>query len=168
MLAWYAVQVKRHEEQRTERYLGLKSISALLPLVEVVRRYSQRKVRHLEPLFPGYLFARMHPPELLPGPWSTLRWAPGVSRILGTDDAPVPVPDEVLETIKARMSGRGYVKPEIRYLPGSQVRVRHGPLAGLDAMFERPLSRPERVRVLLQLLGQTRAVELDLVDLEPS
>lgn len=168
MDTWYAVQVKRYEERRTERYLGLKSIPTLVPFIEVVRRCSGRKVRHLEALFPGYLFARMQPPALLPGPWSALRWAPGVRRILGTDDAPVAVPEEVIETIKARMSGLGYVKPEIRYLPGSSVRIRHGPLAGFDAIFECPLSRAERVRVLLQLLGQTRAVELDLVDLEPS
>lgn len=168
MLAWYAVQVKRYEERRTEQYLGLKRIPTLVPLIEVVRRYSERKVRHLEPLFPGYLFARMYPPELLPGTWGTLRWAPGVRTILGMDDAPVSVPDEVIETIKARMGGLGYVKPEVRYMPGSPVRIRHGPLVGFEAVFESQMSRVERVRVLLQLLGQTRAVELDLVDLEPS
>jgi hypothetical protein len=41
-----------------------------------------------------------------------------------------------------------------------------GSLAGLEAVFDRPMSRSGRVRVLMELLGQQRGVEVDILDLE--
>ena len=50
------------------------------------------------------------------------------------------------------------------YPPGTRVRIRRGPLEGLEAIFDRPMSRAGRVRVLLDLLGQQRRTEVDEVD----
>ncbi len=106
----------------------------------------------------------MGPLEIDPRCWDAVRWTPGVRLILGTPDTPVP--NEVIETIQARVSEAGYVRPGPQFTCGSQVRFRHGPLAGLEAVFERQMSRAGRVRVLLKLLGQQRGVEVNEYDLE--
>jgi len=134
--------------------------------MEVVRRYPTRRITRLEPLFPGYLFARCETADGNPELWNAVRWAPGVKMILGTDGAPVPVPSFVIEAIQARVQDLGFVRPGFRFAASDRVVMRHGPLAGLEAVFDRPLSRSGRVRVLMRLLGQERAVQVDAVDLE--
>jgi transcriptional antiterminator RfaH len=166
MTAWYAVQVKRHNERRGQRQLDLRGICALLPLIEVIRRYRTRRVAALEPLFPGYLFAHMESMDATPARWQSLRWTPGVKRILGAGDVPVPVPDVVIDAIQERTQELGYVRPGLPYAPGSRVRIGWGPLAGLEAVFDRPMSRAGRAQVLLNLLGQHARVEVDTSDLE--
>ncbi|HET7852953.1 MAG TPA: transcription termination/antitermination NusG family protein [Candidatus Methylomirabilis sp.] len=163
---WYAVQVKRHNERRGEQQLTLRGIPVLLPFIEVVRRYRTRRVVLLEPLFPGYLFARMEAMDEAPERWQALRWAPGVRRVLGTSDVPTPVDDGVVEAIRDRTRELGFVRPTPGHVPGSRVRIRGGPMAGLEAVFDRQMSRTGRVRVLLELLGQEARVEVDAFDLE--
>lgn len=162
---WYAVQVKRHNERRSERQLNLRDIPVLLPFIEVVRRYRTRRVASLEPLFPGYLFARMEPMQVAPERWQVLRWTPGVTRVLGSGDVPSPVPDAVITAIQEQTRALGFVRPGLP-LSGSRVRIRSGPMAGLEAVFDRPMSRAGRVSVLLNLLGQEARVEVDALDLE--
>lgn len=163
---WYAVQVKRAGERRGERQLELRGIPVLLPWIEVVRRYRTRRVTLLEPLFPGYLFARMQSMEAAPERWQALRWAPGVRRILGAGDEPIPVADAIIDAIRDRTRELGFLRPGFRHEPGARVRIRGGPLDGLEAIFDHPVSRGGRVRVLLELLGQEARVEVDAFDLE--
>jgi len=91
-----------------------------------------------------------------------------VRRILSIADTPVPVPDEVIAVIQQRIRDHGFVRPGFRFAVGSRVRILHGPLAGLEAVFARPLSRQGRVRVLVELLGGRRGVEVDELDLDPA
>jgi transcription antitermination factor NusG len=166
-VAWYVVQVKRYEEHRVIRYLATKPISTFLPLIESSgRRNTRRGFDRLEPLFPGYLFVQMRPLDLLPEHWHILRWTPGVRRILGTDATPVPMPAEAILAIQERMRGVGYVRLGMRFGTGARVRIRSGPLAGLEGIFDRPVSRRGRVLVLLEMLGQMGRTEVDELELE--
>lgn len=166
MTAWYAVQAKRHNEARVDLHLRSRGYDTFLPLIEIVRLYQTRRAVMLEPLFPSYLFVRMADPTVRPADWYTVRWTPGVRNVLATDDRPTPIPVEVIEAIQDRVRGLGFVRPRSGFRQGTKVRIRRGPLEGLEAVLDRPMSREGRVRVLLNLLGQPRIVELDLVDLE--
>jgi transcriptional antiterminator RfaH len=163
---WYAVQVKRFEEQRVVHHLAMKPIPTFLPLVEAVRRRGRGLGTRLEPLFPGYLFVRIQPIDLDPSYWYTVRWTPGVRRILGTEETPVPVPCEVIRAIQEKVREFGFVRPGGRFSAGARVRIRSGPLAGLEAVFNRPMSKDGRVQVLLELLGGVGRAEVDELDLE--
>jgi transcriptional antiterminator RfaH len=162
---WYAVQVKRHEEHRVVRHLAVKAIPTFLPLIESFRRLGRGTTR-LEPLFSGYLFVQLPGIERDPGPWHAARWTPGVRRILGTEQTPVPMPAEAMDVIRARVQALGFVRPGARFTSGNKVRIQSGPLAGLEAIFDRPISREGRVLVLLKLLGQVRRAELDEASLD--
>jgi transcriptional antiterminator RfaH len=164
---WYAVQVKRYKEHRVIRHLVEKPIPTFLPLIESVRRRNgARAGSRLEPLFPGYLFVQMQALDVNPAHWDIVRWTPGVRRILGIGETPVPMPDEAIEVIQARVSALGFVRPGVQFTSGARVRIRSGPLAGLEAVFDRSMSKDGRVQVLLELLGQVGRAEIDELDLE--
>jgi len=163
--AWYAVQTKPRCEDQVVFWLAHRSpVPVFLPKLELVRRHHRgRKVHYLEPLFPSYLFVQM---ALEPEQWNAVKWTPGVKRILGAEEVSVPVPDEVIALLKARCQDTGFIpwQPHIR--PGAQVRITGGPFAGLVGVLDRPATRVERVRVLLNLLRTVATIEVDIVDLE--
>jgi len=161
---WYAVQTKPRCEDQVVFWLKQRSqVPTFLPKLESLRRYRRKRVRHVEPLFPSYLFVRM---SLVPEQWNAVRWAPGVRTIVGAGEVPVPVPDEAVEVLQARCQTAGMIPWESKLRAGSQVRIKDGPFAGLVGVLDRPASRAERVRVLLNLLRTVATVEVDIVDLE--
>ena len=164
--AWYVIQAKRGAEHRIMNSLTSRGIRGFLPLLEVVRRPRKRPITLLEPLFPGYLFIDMEPITVDPASWDKVRWAPGVRRILGAEGIPEPVPEGVIGVIAERVRDLGFVRPGLRFAGQDRVRFLRGSLAGLEAVFDRPMSRSGRVRVLMELLGQQREVEVDILDLE--
>lgn len=165
---WYVVQVKPRREARVVRHLALSAVPSFLPFIEVSRRRVSGKAKCLEPLFPGYTFVRLAPIHIAPAWWDAVRWAPGVIRIVGVGATPVPVADEMITAIEERTSECGFVRLPSPLTNGMKVRVGWGPFEGLEAVFDRPLSRAGRVRVLLQLLGQPTAVEIDEDSLDPA
>jgi transcriptional antiterminator RfaH len=164
--AWYTVQAKPHNEDRVVNHLAKRAIPTFLPLVEVVRRRNGVRRTGVEPLFPGYLFVELESFDQRPGCWDVVRWSPGVRRILGIAEEPVPVPAAAIRAIRDRMQDLGFVRPGERFRPGDRVRFRTGALDGLEAILDRPASRAGRVHVLLALLGSMRRVEADELDLE--
>ncbi|MDR7435540.1 MAG: transcription termination/antitermination NusG family protein [Armatimonadota bacterium] len=162
---WYVMQTKPHNESRVITHIKLRTqeVDVFLPKIEVVRKRRGRRIRSLEPLFPSYLFVYMH---LNPATWQAVRWAPGVRRILGDGESPLEVPEGLIQTIWERVAPLGFVRVGLNLTPGMRVRVKNGPFAGFEGIFERPTSRKERVRVLLEFLGSLRPVEIDPLDLE--
>jgi len=160
---WFAVHTKPRAEERAVEFLSLKGITTFLPRLLVSHRHGSRRWQAAEPLFPGYLFARCLPE---PRALSAVRWTPGVKTLLWDGTQPVPVPDDVVAYLQARSADRGVIVPGPRFQPGMRVRLRRGPLEFLEGIIERPASRSQRVRVLLQLLNTQVSVEVDADDLE--
>jgi transcription antitermination factor NusG len=111
--------------------------------------------------FPCYLFARIDFDEV---PVSSVAWMPGVRRIVSFGPRPAIVPDPLVEVIRERLGG----VEEVRYgkfREGDRVRIESGPMRDLIAIFDRPMSAADRVRVLLDVMGRMTPVELDYADL---
>jgi transcriptional antiterminator RfaH len=162
---WYVVQTKHHQEERVIAHLSLRSqaIESFLPKIEIVRRHAGRRVKHLEPLFPNYLFVWM---PLTVVTWNAVRWTPGARRMLGDGAQPIAVPDSLVDAIRERVEPLGFVRVGLNFAAGSRVRVKSGPFVGLEGIFERPTSRKDRVRVLLEMLGGLTVLEIDPLDLD--
>lgn len=160
---WYAVQTKTRAEDKAVTFLRGRDVSVFLPRLLVHRRHGSRRWQSLEPLFPGYLFVRVTPePHVI----DRVRWTPGVTRILGDGDAPIPVPEDAVRFLQQRVGDRGFVVPGPIFVPGVRVRFTEGPLAHLAGIIERRMSGPDRVRVLLELLHTNVSVEADVNLLE--
>lgn len=162
--SWYAVRTKPRHENRVLHWLRVRGgLPVFLPKVEETRKRRSRRVTVVEPLFPSYLFVQM---RFEPEPWHTVRWAPGVKQIVGTEDEPTPVPAEAMQLLIDRCGTDDVIQWRPSFRAGEPVRVVNGPFAGFDGILDRPTCRGERVRVLLRLLGSATPVEMDVTDIE--
>lgn len=161
--SWYVVHTKPRAEERTLESLRQKVIHIFLPRLLVHRRHGSRRWQALEPLFPGYLFARF---PLQPECLYQVRWTPGVKRLLGDEATPIPVPDEVVQYLKERELEQGFIVPAQPFTSGTQVRFTTGPFELLEGIIDRPVSRADRARVLLTLVRTPLVIETDVADLE--
>lgn len=160
---WFAVETKPRSEKRVLDHLRHPEITTFLPEFRVQRRHGSRRWQALEPLFPGYLFARF---RLESDIVDKVRWTPGVRRLLGDGENPTAVPDDVIDYLLERIGESGYVATDVGMVAGTKVRFRNGPFALLEGIIERRASRSDRVRVLLQILNAAVPVEVSVAELE--
>ncbi|MHB1417762.1 MAG: transcription termination/antitermination protein NusG, partial [Chloroflexota bacterium] len=156
---WYVVKTQPRREEQAEVVLGIRSVEVFLP--RLPSRKKDRQGRHLnEPLFPGYLFARL----AVPSPeWLAARSAPGVSYFLGMRSLgePVPVPDSLVEEVRARAEDRLRRGWQPDFAHGDKVMITAGPLAGLEAAFDGLLSPKGRSRIFVEILSRLVPVEVE-------
>lgn len=157
MEEWYVLRTKPHAERQVDALLALRNCEHYLPLVHGWRSPCQR-----EPLFPGYLFIRTEIPSLK---WVEVRSLPGVAYVLNTDGRPVPVPAELVDSVRARVEMENGAHGRGGFNPGDRVWILRGPFQGLEAAFDRRLSPAGRSRVLVHLLSRLVPVEIHDTDL---
>ncbi len=154
MQKWYAVMAKPRQEQTSTSFLAQAGIETYYPEVnECVRLKGRRCVRR-SGLFPGYFFARFDYDKQ----YRTISYCRGVRKIVAFGQAPAEVEAGLLDDIRKRLSQQDMI-PLPRLTHGEVVRISHGPLAGVEGVFDSFLSGKERVVVLLRaLFYQSRAV----------
>ncbi len=153
---WYVIQTKAKKEEESVSYLSTKGIEVFNPLMETFVQRNGKMNKELKTLFPNYIFARFELEKNYP----LVRWARGVTRVLGFGGYPTPVSEEVIELIRKRTDERGIVRKTYDFEPNDVVRIKSGPLKELLGIFDRWVSENERVRILLNLIGYQPAVEI--------
>jgi transcription antitermination factor NusG len=84
------------------------------------------------------------------------------------DNRPIAIPEMVVDQIHTQVSelnARGGLAAH-QFQPGDTVWIKAGPLRGLEAAFQGPMTPTERVRVLIEFLGGLREAEVNVDDLE--
>ena len=160
MLHWYALYTKPRKEHQVDATLRGQGIETYLPTVQRKVRRRDRPDRVV--YFPCYLFARV---DLTVVPRSTIDWMPGIRRIVGSGGQPAVIDDEIVEMVRQRLAtiedvGYGHLKQ------GDRVRIVSGPLRDLEAVFDKPMSAANRVRILLDVVGRMTPVEIDYSEIE--
>src|SRR5258708_592399 len=138
-LRWYAAYTCANHEKRVRDQLEQRSVESFLPVYETVRRWKDRRMRLQLPLFPGYVFVRM----ALGGRLQVLQ-VPSVVRLVGFDGHLSALPDEEIEGLKKGLAGGVLAEPHPFLSAGRRVRVKAGPLAGVEGIGIR---RKNRARV---------------------
>ena len=101
--------------------------------------------------FPRYLFVAL---DLEAERWRAILSTYGVAGMVGLSDGPVPVPDAVIEALRARAGDDGhFVVDAAKLKAGDPVRIESGPMRDLEGVFE-ATSDDERVIILLNLMGR--------------
>jgi len=161
MHKWYAVMAKPRQERSSSTFLGQAGIETYYPeLNECVTVKGRRCVRRAG-LFPGYFFAKFD----YDNEYRTVSYCRGVRRIVTFGQVPAEVEPGLLDDIRRRLNQQDMI-PIPRLARGEVVRINHGPLAGMEGVFDSFLSGKERVVVLLRALSyQSRAV-LQSADIE--
>ena len=164
---WHVLHVAPQCEPQVCKYLavhGVESYAPQFPPPPRTRPGSVRDRKHRW-VFPGYVFLRA-PDDF--SQWDLIRWAPGVRRMLDQDGSPGVLRDEIIDHLRRRLAERELIALRPRFETGQPVVIQTGPLRMVDAIFERELDAPERVRILVRLLGRPLSVEVDPAILRPA
>lgn len=161
-LGWYAIQTRSNYEKRVSAELTRKGCHAYLPVSRERHQWKDRKKIVEAPIFPGYVFVRCrNTREEQLGVLQTT----GAVRILGANGRPERIPDFQVEAVR-EMIGRGVPFYTYARLPeGSAVRVRRGPLEGIEGVLLR-VKNTHQLVVSIELLSQAIAAEVDGADVE--
>ncbi len=156
---WYVAHTRARCEKKVAEASRRLGAETTLPVFRSVKKYRGKTLVFEKPLFPGYVFLRMPVSLRLP-----VQQNDQVANLLN-----VPDQDEFKEQLEGILLALDS-DYEIRLLPaltpGTQVRIKSGPLRGLEAYVENRRGLVE-VQLRLEFIGQGAAVRMDADMLEP-
>ena len=159
-LQWFVAHTKPRREKKLVEYCQRQGFSATLPCYDSAHKYRGKTVVFRKPLFPSYVFLQL-PAEQK----GAVRQNDHVANLLEVFDQATF--REQLEGILAALN----TDLEVRLAPaigeGMRVRIKGGPLQGLEGWVEK---RYGMTTVLLRLdfINQAAAVKIDADLLVPS
>jgi len=165
-LAWYALQVKPKHEEVTSTLLTYKGYETYLP------RYcseskKRSRARDRKKLFPGYVFCRFSPVSTVQiGSGAGVVTTPGVLRIVGAGDVPIPIPDAEIEAFQRILSSHLTSVPWSYFKVGQKVTLCAGPLRGISGVLV-SAEREDRLVASINLLQRSLAVDVCLDWINP-
>ena len=160
-LRWYAAQTCANHEKRVGEQLEQRTVEAYLPLYESVRRWKDRRVRLELPLFPGYVFVHLALRDRM-----RVLQTPSVVCLVSFGGQPAALPDQEIETLRQGLTRELRAEPHKYLKAGQRVRVRSGPLCGLEGLLARKKNRTRFV-ISFEPIMRSVAVEIDVAELEP-
>lgn len=127
---WYAIHVKSRHEFKVHERLTSTGVEVFLPIVERLSRWKDRNKLVTLPLFPGYMF--VHIDRNYANMLSVLK-TKGVVRFLGVvPGEPEPVPDAQIICLQRLIESKEDLDPYPYLKEGQRVRIKRGPLAGVE------------------------------------
>lgn len=157
VMEWHVVRTKPHQEYLAEASLSRAGIETLYPRISEHRMIRRKMESVVSPLFPGYLFAKFFLSQS-----RMVQYASGVRNVVAFGPGPAVVSREIIEGIRQKLQGGIAVLQTPRFAHGDVVRIREGPLCGLEAVFEREMVGQQRAMLLMKLLASQVRVVLDL------
>jgi transcription antitermination factor NusG len=152
---WFAVQVWAGREQFSASQLRLRGCEVLLPSYRERRRWSDRVKAIERALFSGYVFCHMQADSV----WKLTR-APGVIRVVGDGQRPLPVPEHDMATIQRLVDAQASAQPCDYLQVGQHVRIEVGPLRGATGRVL-TVKNQQRLIVSIPMLQRSVAVEVE-------
>jgi transcription antitermination factor NusG len=159
-LHWYAAYTLANHEKRVMQQFTERSVEHFLPLYESVRSWKDRRVRLQLPLFPGYVFVRLALRDRL-----RVLQVPSVVRLVGFNGYPAALPDREIEALRTSVAMQLRAEPHPYLTVGRRVRIKSGPLTGVEGILIRK-KNAFRVVLSLDFILRSAAVEVDASDIE--
>ena len=157
-LLWFVAHTKPRREKKLVEYCERQELAATLPCYSSAHKYRGKTVVFRKPLFPGYVFLQLQPHQV-----SGLRQNDLVANLLDVFDQATFAQQlgEILIALESDLEVR--LAPRIE--TGTRVRIRSGPLQGIEGLVE---SRQGRTTVILRLdfINQAAAVQMSAEALE--
>jgi transcription antitermination factor NusG len=135
-------------------------MEAYLPQYSSIRRWKDRRVLLDLPLFPGYVFVHFPLSDRL-----RVLQTPSVVRLVGFGGQPSPLSNQEIAALRQGLEREMRMEPHPYLKVGQRVRVRTGPLQGLEGILVRK-KNVSRLVVSLDLIMRSVAVEIDVSELE--
>jgi transcription antitermination factor NusG len=153
--AWHALYTRHQHEKTVSRILTDKGFYILLPLYKSVRRWKDRTKILSLPLFPCYVFVKGGLERRV----EILR-TPGVYELVASAGQPSAIPSAEIDAIQRVLDSCLPLEPHPFLKIGERVRVKFGPLTGLQGILVRKKNL-FRLVLRVEMLGKAAAVEID-------
>jgi transcription antitermination factor NusG len=157
-LRWFVAHTRPRCEKKLARYYERAEFPTTLPCCRTVHRYRGKTVTFDKPLFPAYVFLQLRAEDR-----GKASRHDHLVRLLEVTDQALFTQQlgDIMRALETECEV--FIAPGIK--AGSHVRIRHGPLRGMEGWVEQ---RSGTVIVLLRLdfIGQAAAVKMDASDLE--
>jgi len=135
-------------------------LEIFLPLYTSAHRWKDRTKLVSLPLFPCYVFLRGGLDRRL-----DIVTTPGFHALVATAGQPAAIPPDEIEAIRRAVGSGAQVNPYPFLKCGERVRVKCGPLTGVEGILVR-MKNQCRLVVSVEMLGKAVAVEIDAFLLE--
>jgi len=156
---WYALRSKPRKEEALWQQVSAKGFQVFFPRLRVFP--VNPRAKKVKPYFPGYMFVYVDLEEV---GLSTFQWMPYAVGLVSFDNEPAIVPENLIHALRKRLEEIAAAGGELfdGLRPGEPVKIRDGPFAGYEAIFDARLPGSERVRVLIQMLSDQRRIPVEL------
>ncbi|MGB2889873.1 MAG: UpxY family transcription antiterminator [Candidatus Acidiferrales bacterium] len=154
-LAWYAIYTRHQHEKTVARILTIKGFEILLPLYPVTSRWKDRTKLLSLPLFPCYVFLKGGLDRRL-----DIMTTPGIHALVSNAGQPAAIPPAEIEAVRRAVESGSRIEPHPFLKCGEWVRVKCGPLEGIQGILVRKKNL-YRLVLSVEMLGEAAAVEVD-------
>ena len=153
--AWHALHTRYQHEKVVAELLARQGFETFLPRYTTVHRWKDRTKRLSLPLFPCYVFLRGGFDRRL-----QILKTPGVYAIVESAGRPGVIPEPEIAAIKRAVENSPRIKPHPFLETGDWVKIKSGPLVGLEVFLVR---KQDQLRLVLsvEMLGRSVAVEVE-------
>jgi transcription antitermination factor NusG len=126
-ILWYAFVTRPRHEKKVQAYLQSAGVPNYLPLRKTLNQWKDRRRWVEAPLFPGYIFCRIPFVDRF-----IVLQAPGMVRVVGFGNNPMPVLDREIESIQGLLSTGLKLEVRTGLIAGDFVRITSGILFGYE------------------------------------
>ena len=157
---WFALYTKHQHEKVIARNLTYKGFETFVPQYQVARNWKDRVKQIYIPLFPCYVFFKGDLERRL-----DIMKVPGIFSLLSNAGQPAVISATEIESIRHAAGSGARLEPHPFLNYGDRVRVKFGPLTGVEGILVRKKS-VYRLVLSVEMLGQAASVEVDAVLIE--
>lgn len=159
---WYALFVNTGEEDKVKERIFFRikdDIKALVPKRRMRERKDGKWEDKIRILFPGYVLLQG---EMNNNKYNLIKDIPGIVKLLRDKDGPQEIYEQEIDLIRRLTADNDIIGRSTVYVQGENVVVIDGPLLGLEGYIQAIDKRKGRVKVLVNLMGEPRNVELSV------
>jgi transcription antitermination factor NusG len=152
---WYALRVRSRHEKQVSTALRLKGYEEFLPLYRSRNKWADRYKTVDLPLLSGYVFCRIDPLDMLPA-----LVTPGVIDTVRVGKKAAVLEEAEIARLQSLASSALNFQPWPYLQVGDRVRVRDGPMSGIEGIMIQ-MKNSLRVVLSVDLLQRSVAIEID-------
>jgi transcription antitermination factor NusG len=153
---WYALYTRHQCEKVVCRALLDKGFDAFLPQYRAIHRWKDRRKELLLPLLPNYVFIRGGLDRML-----NILTTPGVHALVARAGGPADIPQEEIDAVRRLVDSSLRIEPHPFLDCGDWVRIKSGPLEGIQGILVRKRSA-FRLVLSVEMLAQSASAEADI------
>jgi transcription antitermination factor NusG len=157
---WYALYTRHQHEKMVDQILTNKGFNSFLPLYATTHNWKDRTKSLTLPLFPCYVFLKGGIERRL-----QILTTPGVFGVVSSAGQPAAIPDMEIDAIRRVVESGARVEAHPYLKCGTWVRVKSGPLVGIEGILVRK-KNISRLVLSVEILGTAAAIEVEAFQVE--